>query len=76
MRLCLSRQVTTPEEEWLECGSNSGHLENNLSMHDIKVNTGVPGKIVEVSVEDVQNAARSAAPKMILIMEKMIEKLP
>jgi purine-nucleoside phosphorylase len=36
---------------------------------------GVPGKIVEVSVEDVQNAAGQAAPKMILLMEKMIEKL-
>jgi purine-nucleoside phosphorylase len=36
---------------------------------------GVPGKIVEVSVEDVQKAAGEAAPKMILLMEKMIEKL-
>ncbi len=36
---------------------------------------GVPGKIVEVSVEDVQEAAGEAAPKMILLMEKMIEKL-
>jgi purine-nucleoside phosphorylase len=36
---------------------------------------GVPGKIVEVSVEDVQKAAGEAAPKMILLMEKMIERL-
>ena len=36
---------------------------------------GVPGKIVEVSVEDVQKAAGEAAPQMILLMEKMIDKL-
>lgn len=36
---------------------------------------GVPGKIVEVSVEDVQNAASDAAPKMVKLMEKMIAKL-
>lgn len=36
---------------------------------------GVPGKIVEVSVEDVQKAAGNSAPKMIFIMEKLIEKL-
>lgn len=36
---------------------------------------GVPGKIVEVSVEDVQKAASKAAPKMVQIMEKLIETL-
>lgn len=36
---------------------------------------GVPGRIVEVSVDDVQKAAGESAPKMILIMEKLIEKL-
>lgn len=36
---------------------------------------GVPGKIVEVSVEDVQKAAGESAPKMVRIMEKMIEIL-
>ncbi len=36
---------------------------------------GVPGRIVEVSVEDVQKAAANAAPKMNLIMEKLIETL-
>jgi len=36
---------------------------------------GVPGKIVEVSVEDVQKAASISAPRMIFIMEKLIEKL-
>jgi purine-nucleoside phosphorylase len=36
---------------------------------------GVPGKIVEVSAEDVQRAAAASAPKMTLIMEKLIESL-
>lgn len=36
---------------------------------------GVPGKIVEVSVEDVQKAAAAAAPGMTLIMEKLISAL-
>ncbi len=36
---------------------------------------GVPGRIVEVSVEDVQKAAAASAPKMTLIMEKLIESL-
>jgi len=36
---------------------------------------GVPGRIVEVSVEDVQKAASETAPKMTFIMEKLIETL-
>jgi purine-nucleoside phosphorylase len=36
---------------------------------------GVPGRIVKVSVEDVQKAAAEAAPRMTLIMEKLIETL-
>ncbi len=36
---------------------------------------GVPGKIVEVSVEDVQKAAAATAPKMTYLMEKLIETL-
>ncbi len=36
---------------------------------------GVPGRIVEVSAEDVQKAAAASAPKMTLIMEKLIESL-
>ncbi len=36
---------------------------------------GIPGRIVEVSVEDVQKAAAETAPKMKLIMEKLIETL-
>jgi len=36
---------------------------------------GVLGKIVEVSVEDVQKAASEAAPRMVHIMEKLIETL-
>jgi purine-nucleoside phosphorylase len=36
---------------------------------------GVPGKIVQVSVDDVQKAAAETAPKMKFIMEKLIETL-
>ncbi len=36
---------------------------------------GVPGKIVEVSVEDVQKAAAATAPKITYMMEKLIETL-
>ncbi len=36
---------------------------------------GVPGKIVEVSVEDVKKAAGEAAPRMITLMKKLIHKL-
>ncbi len=36
---------------------------------------GIPGKIVEVSVEDVQKAAAETAPRMKFIMEKLIETL-
>jgi len=36
---------------------------------------GIPDRIVKVSVEDVQRAAKAAAPKMTFIMEKLIESL-
>jgi purine-nucleoside phosphorylase len=36
---------------------------------------GVPGKIKEITIEDVQKAAAKAAPRMALIMEKLIEGL-
>ena len=36
---------------------------------------GVPGKIKEVSLEDVLKAAAKAEPKMTLIMKKLIEQL-
>jgi purine-nucleoside phosphorylase len=36
---------------------------------------GVPGKIKHITVEDVQEAAARSAPKMSLIMYKMIESL-
>jgi purine-nucleoside phosphorylase len=36
---------------------------------------GIPGRIVKVSVEDVQEVAAVAAPKLALIMEKLIEGL-
>jgi purine-nucleoside phosphorylase len=36
---------------------------------------GVPGKIVEVSAEDVQLAAAKAAPRMTFLMERLIASL-
>ncbi|MDA3779642.1 MAG: purine-nucleoside phosphorylase [Bacteroidales bacterium] len=36
---------------------------------------GVPGKIVEVTHEDVQSVAENAEPKMTLIMEQLISSL-
>lgn len=36
---------------------------------------GIAGKITEVSVEDVQEAASKSAPQMTFIMEKLIESL-
>jgi purine-nucleoside phosphorylase len=36
---------------------------------------GIPGRIVEVSLEDVEKAASEAAPRMTLIMEKLIRSL-
>lgn len=36
---------------------------------------GVPGKIVEVSVEDVKKAAADAAPRMINLMKQLIQRL-
>ena len=36
---------------------------------------GVPGKLKKVTVKDVEEAAARSAPKMTLIMEKLIENL-
>ncbi len=36
---------------------------------------GVPGKIVEVTHENVQNVAKEAEPKMTILMEKLISQL-
>jgi len=36
---------------------------------------GIPGKIIEVTLEDVEAAAGKSAPKMIFLIEKMIEEL-
>ena len=36
---------------------------------------GVPGKIVEVTHEDVQRVAEEAEPKMTLIMKELINSL-
>lgn len=38
-------------------------------------NLGVPGKIIEVGLDDVQKAAARSAPRMTIIMEKLIENL-
>lgn len=36
---------------------------------------GIPGRIVEVSLEDVQEAAGKSAPLMTFLMEKLVESL-
>ncbi|MBT3385065.1 MAG: purine-nucleoside phosphorylase [Prolixibacteraceae bacterium] len=49
----------------------------NLKVFGISIVTdsGVPGEIVEVSHEEVQEVAMKAEPKMTLIMKKLIESL-
>ncbi len=41
----------------------------------IVTDSGVPGEIVEISHEEVQEVAMKAEPKMTLIMKKLIEEL-
>lgn len=41
----------------------------------IITDSGVPGQIVEISHEEVQQVAMAAEPKMTLIMKKLIESL-
>ena len=41
----------------------------------IITDSGVPGQIVEISHEEVQEVAMKAEPRMTLIMRKLIESL-
>ncbi len=41
----------------------------------IVTDSGVPGEIVEISHEEVQQVARKAEPKMTLILKKLIERI-
>jgi len=41
----------------------------------ISTDSGVPGEIVEISHEEVQEVAMKAEPKMTLILKKLIEKI-
>jgi purine-nucleoside phosphorylase len=41
----------------------------------IVTDSGVPGEIVEISHEEVQEVAMKAEPKMTLILKKLIENL-
>jgi purine-nucleoside phosphorylase len=41
----------------------------------IITDSGVPGKIVEISHEDVQKVAANAEPRMTFLLKKLIEDL-
>lgn len=51
------------------------HMGIKLFGISIITDSGVPGEIVEISHEEVQQVAMKAEPKMRLIMEKLIESL-
>jgi purine-nucleoside phosphorylase len=41
----------------------------------IITDSGVPGKIVEISHEDVQKVAANAEPRMTFLLKKLIEDI-
>ncbi len=51
------------------------HMNMRVFGISIVTDSGVPGEIVEVSHEEVQEVAMKAEPKMTLIMKKLIESL-
>ena len=51
------------------------HMEMKVFGISIITDSGVPGEIVEISHEEVQQVAMKAEPKMTLIMKKLIEGL-
>jgi purine-nucleoside phosphorylase len=51
------------------------HMGIKLFGISIITDSGVPGEIVEISHEEVQQVAMKAEPKMRLIIRKLIEKL-
>lgn len=51
------------------------HMNLNVFGVSIITDSGVPGEIVEVSHEEVQEVAMKAEPKMTLLMKKLIESI-
>lgn len=51
------------------------HMDLKVFGVSIITDSGVPGEIVEISHEEVQEVAMKAEPKMTLLMKKMIESL-
>ena len=51
------------------------HMDLKVFGISIVTDSGVPGEIVEISHEEVQEVAMKAEPKMTLIMKKLIEEL-
>jgi len=53
----------------------AGHMDLRVFGISIITDSGVPGEIVEISHEEVQEVAMKAEPNMTLIMKKLIESL-
>ncbi len=51
------------------------HMNLNVFGVSIITDSGVPGEIVEISHEEVQEVAMKAEPKMTLLMKKLIESI-
>ncbi len=51
------------------------HMDMKVFGISIITDSGVPGEIVEISHEEVQEVAMKAEPKMTLIMKKLIQSL-
>ncbi len=51
------------------------HMELNVFGISIITDSGVPGEIVEISHEEVQQVAMKAEPKMTLIMKELIKSI-
>ena len=51
------------------------HMDLKVFGISIITDSGVPGEIVEISHEEVQEVAMKAEPKMTLIMRKLIENI-
>lgn len=51
------------------------HMDMKVFGISIITDSGVPGEIVEISHEEVQQVAMKAEPKMTLIMKKLIETI-
>jgi purine-nucleoside phosphorylase len=53
----------------------ANHAKMKVLAFSIITDLGVPGKIVEVSHEEVQEAAKIAQPKMAEIMRAIVQKI-